>query len=261
MIDPKDPSLPKIWQAHPFYTVHLATLSRQGSKSDEPDPLEQTFPGWYISHDLKLLEVGPDMDGFDSLEAFEAHLEENPDYLQEAIQQAQHVFATHDFRRAEGLMKLFAGRAGGFLEPDQRRRLASDIAEEDAIYSNPEVVRKAFVELEGGFAVAGAIVKDKAHLIIECGFASSANPLLTLLGREVVVRTDTMDHNQVLVRGLAELEGNSLIVGDWRMDFTDGSVYGMPFESVELEAANQDYPTIYEVYEAKYFDEEVLEEQ
>ena len=257
-INPNDPSLPNAWRKQPSYTLEIATLTRRQPEGWEADmwELEQHYPGWFVSHDIEENWFDP-LDDADSAEEYEekfAQLAElQAGYFEQAVQRASQYFRTNDFRKAEGLAKLFAGRSGGFLTPEQRQSLVAQI-NTPVHQSSSKALRKAFVELEDGFAVAGVIVQDLEYPGFITPFVSPFNPVLTLIGREVVA-CEAGEYEQPLARGILELDDNRLKVGDWSQDFSDSEVDGTPFESVEL-LGNQDF----EIIEKAYFQENYVED-
>ena len=270
-INPNDPNLPSAWRMQPSYTLEIATLTRRQPEGWEADmwELEQHYPGWFVSHDIEEDWFDP-LDDADTAEDYERIFADLPNlqtgYLEQAVQHASQFFLTNDFRKAEGLAKLFAGRGGGFLTPEQRQSLVSQI--NTPIYqSGGGAVRRAFVELEGGFAVAGVIVQELEYASYVTPFLSTINPVLTLIGREVVVCRDSDTENPI-GQGQLELHDNRLElrgwqhqsgdveVGGWSHDFGDAEVEGVPFEEVELRGNGYSFS----IFERYYFQENYVEE-
>jgi hypothetical protein len=271
-ISPNDPSLPEAWKKQPTYWLEIATLSRQQPEGWEADmwKLEELHPGWHVSHDIEEDWFDP-LDDVDEPEEYEAQFaqlkELQTSYLQQAVVRAIQLFQTTDFRKAEGLAKIFAGRSGGFLTPEERQSLTVQI--NTPVYAGSNgVVRQAFVELEDGFAVAGAIFQEMEYPTYKTPFVSPINPVLTLIGREVVVCKNDDNENPV-GRGRLELHENRLEltgwqhqagdveVGGWGHDFSDAEADGTPFEEVELVGGEY----LFTIFERDYYQENYVEEE
>lgn len=239
-IDPRDPALPEAWKKQPTYMLEVATLSRirPEDAEDAEWKLEELHPGWHVSHDIEEDWFNPldDASGPEEYEAIFAKLPElQSSYLEQCVQKAGEFFRTNDFRKVEGLAKLFAGRSGGYITPEQRQSLISQI-NTPIFQRGSGAIRQAFVELEGGFAVAGVIFQELEYPTYITPFVSASNPVLTLIGREVVVCRD-LEYETPLAQGLLELDGNHLVVGSWNQDFGEAEVDGTPFEDVEISSS------------------------
>jgi hypothetical protein len=266
MMSPDDPRLPKAWQKQPTYCYQIATLVNSEdllSPDDtiefleylEPDEikLQQVFPGWLISHDYSADEFDPLMDA-DSPEDTERVLSEleslQRGYFDEALQDMKEFIQNNDFRRAEGwLAQLFAGKQSGYMTPEQRQALMAQLESTPLLRTDQNVLRQAFLELGQGVAIGAVLWQEIEHAYLETRFESPNNPVLTLIGREVVC--EYFDDDEVTVRGVLQLlDGNTLSIGDWQQDFSGAEVGGTPFQDVEIDLEAD----LYTITEAEFYD-------
>jgi hypothetical protein len=263
MINPDDLRLPKAWQEQPTYYYEIATLVnaealRNPDKSIEEfeyldSELPNVFPGWLVSHDVQREYSNP-LSEADSPEETERVLSElesfQKEYLEQAFQEMKDFINNNDFRRAEGwLAQLFAGKQSGYMTLEQRRQLITQLESTPLMRTNQKVLRQAFLELGDGVAVGAVLWQEMAHAILETRFESPINPVLTLIGREVVC--ETLDEDASAVRGVLQLlDGNTLGIGAWQQDFSGAEVEGMPFTRVEIDLEDD----LYTITEAEYYD-------
>lgn len=238
MIDPDDPKLPMEWRKQPRFFFEIALLSQRQPLGwvEGRSRLEDVFPGWYVDTGIEAYFSGfPNQFGvsedyqyiFATLSALRFN------HLEEAIELADEFFKTEDFQKNEGVLKgLFAGMENDLLTSEQRQSLVLQLGKS---VSQPkgQASRWTFTEIRSGYAVAGAIFDEVEYPTNFALFEAPNNPVLTLVGREVVVCEDS-GFDEPVARGVLEIDGGRLRVGGWSQDFSDSEVNGRPFEEVEL---------------------------
>jgi hypothetical protein len=116
--------------------------------------------------------------------------------------------------------------------------------------SDPQVLHHAFLELGQGVAIGAVLWQEMDYAYLETRFESAHNPILTLIDQEVVC--ESWNHDGVVARGVLQLlDGNTLEIGDWQVDFSGANVVGTPFQDVGLEL-DEDHS--YTISAAEYFD-------
>ncbi len=267
-IDPIDPKLPIAWQKHPTYKFEIATLvnaehARQPDDATaelleffEPEEirLHSAFPGWFVSHDFKVDEFDPFMDVSSEPQDLDRVLSDlkslQRSYFDQALKAMREFILENDFRSAQSwFAKLFAGHTGGFLTLEQRQQVVAQLQTTPLMTSESTTLHQAFLELERGFAVGAVLWQEIEYPYLETRFESPHNPVLTLIGREVVC--ENADEDEPVARGVLQLlEGNVLAIADWQMDFGGFEVSGTPFHDLDLVLDD----ALYTITEAELYD-------